>query len=507
MIHEAETGAQGRLASRVPVAVVDIGSNSVRQVIYEGLTRSPAVLFNEKVLCGLGKGVATTGKLDEGAMECALSALRRFRALGRQARVGETHVLATAASRDASNGAEFIERVEKAIGAPVKVLTGQMEAQFSAYGIKAGFHLPDGIVGDMGGGSLELVGVNGVIEGGVTLPLGGLRLAEVSGNSIENARAIARAALKKAEVKWPGKGRTFYAVGGTWRSLAKLHIANSDYVLNAVHDYEVDAAPLMEFCTQVSTRPIEEIKGIDVVSRNRRSLLPYGALVMLETLKAIKAERVAMSSMGVREGYLFAMLPAEEQAKDSLLEAAWDLSILRARSPQHSRELAQWSGEAFAVLGVDETPEEARFRIAACYLADIAWRSHPDFRAQQSLSIISNAGFVGISHEGRAYLALANYHRYQGLGAKVEEPGIARLAGPRVLARARLLAAIFRVLYLYSASQPGAIPQLRLVRTGPDGYELRVPAEIADLCGERPNERLAQLAKETGKAITLAIGS
>jgi len=501
-----EEGAQGRLASRVPVAVVDIGSNSVRQVIYEGLTRAPAVLFNEKVLCGLGKGVATTGRLDEGAVECALAAVRRFRALGRQAHVGDTHVLATAAARDAVNGPEFIARVERTIGAPVTVLSGQMEAQYSAWGVKAGFHKPDGIVGDMGGGSLELVAVNGVIEGGVTLPLGGLRLSEVSGNSLAAARTIVRNALAGVTVKWPGAGRTFYAVGGTWRSLAKLHIAHTGYVLNAVHDYEVDAEQMIAFCNMVASRPVDEIKGIDIVSRNRRSLLPFGALVMAETLRALGAGKVATSSMGVREGFLYAMLSPKEQAKDSLLEACRDLSILRARSPRHSEELAQWSGEAFAVLGIDETPDEARFRIAACYLADIAWRSHPDFRAQQSLSIISNAGFVGISHEGRAYLALANYYRYQGLGSKVEEPAIAALAGSRARLRARLLAAVFRVLYLYSASQPGAIPLLRLVRTGPETYELRVPTEVADLCGERPNERLAQLARETGRNIALAVG-
>jgi len=500
-----EIDAQGRLASRVPVAVIDIGSNSVRQVIYEGLTRAPAVLFNEKVLCGLGKGLATTGKLDEGAIECALSAVRRFRALARQAQVGDSWILATAAARDASNGPEFIERVEKLAGIKVTVLSGQMEAQYSAWGVKAGFHKPNGIVGDMGGGSLELVGVNGRIEGGITLPLGGLRIAEVANNSLSVARKIARNALRDAKVVWPGAGRTFYAVGGTWRSLAKLHIASTNYPLNAVHDYEVDASEFLHFCDRVVAQPIDSVKGIEVVSRNRRSLLQFGALVMSETLRSLGAQKVAMSSMGVREGYLYSLLPPEEQAEDSLLVASRDLSVLRARSPRHSLELADWSGKAFDVLGIDETGDEARYRVASCYLADIAWRAHPDFRAQQSLSIIANAGFVGISHEGRAYLGLANYYRYQGLSTKGKDPDIAVLASPRVKARARLLAAVFRVLYLYSASQPGVIPQLEMVRADNGGFLFRVPAEFAGLCGERPNERLAQLSKEVGKSIQLSI--
>lgn len=503
--HGREIDAQGRLASRVPVAVIDIGSNSVRQVIYEGLTRAPAVLFNEKVLCGLGKGVATTGRIDEGAIECALAAVRRFRALGRQAHVGDTWILATAAARDASNGPDFIDRVEKLSGVKVTVLTGQMEAQYSAWGVRSGFHKPNGIVGDMGGGSLELVGVNGDILGGITLPLGGLRLAEVSGNSLTEARRIARNELSNATVKWPGEGRTFFAVGGTWRSLAKLHIEHTGYPLNAVHDYEVDAKSFVTFCNEVVSKPVDSFKGIEVVSRNRRTLLQYGALVMAETLRAIGAQRVAMSSMGVREGFLYTLLSAQEQTEDSLVVAARDLSILRARSPRHSLELAQWTGEAFATLGVAETEDEARFRIASCYLADIAWRAHPDFRAQQSLSIISNAGFVGISHEGRAYIALANYYRYQGLGTKVKEPGIAALASARVMERARLLAAIFRVLYLFSASQPGVIPQLRLEKVAPGSFVFKVPGEIADLCGERPAERLVQLSREINKPIELSI--
>nr|MCU0790007.1 Ppx/GppA family phosphatase [Nitratireductor sp.] len=387
----------------------------------------------------------------------------------------------------------------------VTVLTGQMEAQYSAWGVKAGFHKPNGIVGDMGGGSLELVGVNGTIDGGITLPLGGLRLAEVSKNSLADARKIARAALRSAPVSWPGKGRTFFAVGGTWRSLAKLHIAATHYPLNAVHDYEVDADRIVAFCNRIVAKPVEEISSIEVVSRNRRSLLQYGALVMAETVRALGAEKVAMSSMGVREGYLYSLLPPEVQEQDSLLVAARDLSILRARSPRHSEELADWSGHAFKALGMDENENEMRYRIASCFLADIAWRAHPDFRAQQSLSIIANAGFVGISHEGRAYLGLANYYRHLGLGSKVKDPEIAALASPRIRERARLLASIFRVLYLFSASQPGVIPRLGIAaRNG--GFEFRVPAELADLCGERPLERLSQLSKEIGKPIELAIG-
>lgn len=504
--YEPEAGAQGRLKELVPVAVIDIGSNSVRQVIYEGLSRAPSVLFNEKVLCGLGQGVATTGRLNEEAVERAIGALRRFRALGRQARVAHTYILATAAARDADNGPQFIARVEEMFGQKVEVLTGRMEATYAAWGVKSGFHQPNGIAGDMGGGSIELVAVNGEIEGGVTLPLGGLQLAETSGGNLSRAKAIIRDELARVDIAWPGAKRDFYAVGGTWRSLFKLHIAHIRHPLNVIHDYEVDAGRFVAFCERFLAKGGDDFPGIDAVSRNRRALLPFGALAMVEILKKLKAERVTASSLGLREGYLYSLLSEEERERDSLIEAARDLAILHSRSPRHSAELAEWSGAAFATLGVDETEDEARWRVAACFLADIAWRAHPDFRAQQSVSVIANAGFVGITHEGRAYLAIANFHRFQGLGAKVEAPQIASLASPRTRQRARLLAAIFRVLYLYSASQSGVVPRLSLERAGPDSFVFRVPRDVADLCGERPNERLGQLARETGKTIELSVG-
>ncbi|MCF6320859.1 MAG: Ppx/GppA family phosphatase [Rhizobiaceae bacterium] len=492
--------AQGRLKARIPVAVIDIGSNSVRQVIYEGLTRAPAVLFNEKVLCGLGKGLADSNRLNEGAIECSLNAIRRFRALGRQVGVSKTYILATAAARDAKNGQQFVEAVEEICDCEVEVLTGKMEARYSANGIVSGFFDPDGIVGDMGGGSLELATVGGELFQGQTFALGGLRLRDLSGEDLKLAREITIASLVKCKIKWPGKRKDFYAVGGTWRSLAKLHINHNNYPLQVIHNYPIGAEDFVQFCDAVSTSDIEEISGIESVSRNRRNLLQYGAIVLSETLKHLGAKRVLMSSLGVREGYLYSQLPHEERTKDMLLEAAWDLAILRARCPAHSEELAHWSGEAFRALGIEENRDERRFRVAACYLADIGWRAHPDYRAAQSLGIISNAGFVGLSHEGRAYLSLANFHRYQGLGPRVEIPSIAALAGKRVTRRARILAALFRVGYLYSASSPGVLPRINFSKSG-DGIVMELPADIADLRGERPDLRLRQLGREVGVAI------
>lgn len=496
---------QGRLQTLVPIAVIDIGSNSVRQVIYEGLAQAPSVLFNEKVLCGLGRGMVHSNRLNESGVDRTFLALRRFRALGEQLNVSKTHVIATAAVRDAENGKEFIENVTRITGCRVEVLTGAMEARYSAMGIQSGFHRPTGIAGDIGGGSLELITVDRELGEGVTLPLGGLRLTELSGGSLAEAKKIARANLKEVTLNWPGIERNFYAIGGTWRSLAKLHIANKNYPLSLVHDYELSADEMMDFCKFIATNDVSKMSGIDAVSRNRRDLLPVGAVVMRETLRALKADWVVMSSLGLREGVLYSMLSPEEQAHDSLLVACRDLSTLRARNPEHCQELATWTEKAFATLGIDESENDRRHREASCYLADIAWRAHPDFRAQQYMGIIANAGFVGISHEGRAYLAMANYYRYTGLGAKVTPPTIATLASPIVQKKARVLAAMFRVLYLFSATMPGVISQLQIRKDDSGGVVISIPQAISDLRGERPNERIRQLGNELGVNVTLEV--
>ncbi len=496
--------AQGRLRARQPVAVIDIGSNSVRQVIYEGMTRAPAVLFNEKVLCGLGRGLANSGRMDDGAVERSFKAIRRFRALSRQLGVSQTFILATAATRDAENGKEFVKTIEEICGSNVEVLTGKMEAHHTANGIISGFHNPDGIVGDIGGGSLELAVVGATNTDGQTFPLGGLQLRDLSNGNLEKARNIAAEQIRKCKIKWHNGARNFYAVGGTWRSLAKLHLNHNDYPLQVIHHYQVRSGEFVNFCDEVINGDVEDIAGISSVSKNRRSLLPYGAIVLAETLKHLDAKQVLLSSLGIREGYLYSRLKKHEREKDVLLEAAWDLAILRARSPAHSAELADWTGKAFKTLEIGETEEERRYRIAACYLADIGWRAHPDYRATQSLGIISNAGFVGLSHEGRAYLSMANFYRYQGLRQNVKAPAIAKLAGRRATFLARLLAGFFRLGYLYSGSTPGILKQIEFVKNQ-NGYFMNLPAEIGDLSGERPDLRLRQLAREAGAQITLQI--
>ncbi len=499
-----ESEAQGRLPGIAPVSVVDIGSNSVRLVVYEGHSRSPTILFNEKVLCGLGKGIALTGKMDEESVARALAALHRFKALSDQARASTIYVLATAAAREASNGPQFIHQAEAILQRKVRVLSGEEEARFSALGIISGFFHPDGIAGDLGGGSLELIDIKDrEIGKGITLPLGGLRLSEYSGGSIEKARSFARKHVKTAKLLSKGEGRTFYAVGGTWRSVAKLHMEIRKYPLHMMQGYEVQLDEMIRFLDQIVESKDSKDPALQAVSKHRRSLLPFGAVAMREVLTAMKPSVISFSAQGVREGYLYSLLTEAERNSDPLLTAAGELAILRARSPEHARELADWTGRMMPFFGITETEEESRYRQAACLLADISWRAHPDYRGLQALNIIAHTSFVGITHAGRAFIALANYYRFEGLNDDGATEPLATIATPLYIERAKLLGGLLRVVYLFSASMPGIVRNLSFRRsTNPDvDLEFVVPAEYHDFAGERLDGRLQQLGKLTTRRL------
>ncbi|GGB43234.1 exopolyphosphatase [Roseibium aquae] len=500
------TPARGRLNGSGPVAVIDIGSNSVRLVVYERKARTPTILFNEKVLAGLGRGVAASGRLADEPVATALSAINRFRALCGHIGVLETHVIATAAARDASNGPEFVREVERLIGAPVRILDGSEEAYYSALGVVAGFWQPRGIVGDMGGGSLELVEVRSTEPlPGVTFPLGGLRLAEMAEGRVSKAQRIADEAL--SDYVWPELDlgeRTFFAVGGTWRSLGRLHLVQKNYPLHVMHNYEIPAEEAIEFCKAISRNDLEGVACADVVSKQRRPLVPFGAVVMERLLRGMNAERVVFSATGVREGLLHENLTEEEKALDPVIEAARELCLLRARAPDHGQELIEWSDAVFDVLDVEETDQENRLRHAACLLADIGWRAHPDYRGEQSLNIISNAGFVGLDHASRAYLAAAVFYRHQGLAEGALSPVIRQLFTDRLRYRAKILGAILRVASLFSASMPGILPKVK-VRRSVEGIAFVLPAGLSAFDGERLRKRAAQFGRIVGLEGTVKV--
>ena len=498
--------AQGRLHHGAPIAVIDIGSNSVRLVIYEGLTRSPTPIFNEKVLAGLGREVQSTGLLAADAVDKALDALRRFRALCDTAGVRRLWCVATAACRDADNGPEFIATAERICRKDIAVLTGKQEANLSALGVISGLYEPDGIVGDLGGGSLELVDVRGhSVRRGATLPLGSLALQDLSEMSVKKADKIVRKALARLPLLRQGEGRTFYAVGGTWRALARLHMWQTGYPLHVMHGYVIPAREALEFSRLVHRVNPEMLSRIEMVNEMRRPLLAYAALVLEHIVRLARPRDVVISALGVREGLLYSELPARERAKDGLIAAAQDLNLLRSRSPVHGHELIRWTDRFMASSGLDETAEERRLRHAACLLADIGWRAHPDYRGEQSLNIIANAAFVAVDHPGRTFLALSVFFRHVGLVDDELSPHVRELASARMLDRARVLGASLRVAYLTSASMPGVLPRTPLVVERGE-LKLKLRGKFSDLAGDRLFNRLRQLARLIGREPVMDAG-
>ena len=491
--------AQGRLDHGPPVGVIDIGSNSVRLVVYEGLTRSPTPIFNEKVLAGLGREVQTTKLLAPDAVDKALAALRRFRTLCDRIDVPSLWVVATAACRDAKNGKAFVDEAERICRTRIEVISGKREAELSALGVVSGFHRPDGIMGDLGGGSLELTDVRGHrVQPGITLPLGGLALQDVSKKSIKKAEKLVKKALGEVRLLEGGKGRSFYAIGGTWRSLARLHMWQKGYPLHVMHGYVIPAKEAYEFSGLVHRVDTETLSQIEAVADARRPLLSYAALVLEHLIDMARPKDIVISALGVREGLLYSMLDAEERREDPLIAAAQELNVLRSRSPAHGQELINWTDRFMASTGIEETAEERRLRHAACLLGDIGWRAHPDYRGEQSLNLIANAAFVGIDHPGRAYLALAVFFRHVGLIDEELSPRLRELASTRVLDRARVLGAALRVAYLVSASTTGVLPKTPMV-VERGRLVLRFENGLKTLAGERVFVRLRQLARLIGR--------
>jgi exopolyphosphatase/guanosine-5'-triphosphate,3'-diphosphate pyrophosphatase len=495
---------KGRLDHGPPIAVIDIGSNSVRLVIYEGLTRSLTPIFNEKVLAGLGREVQSSGLLAPEAIEKALKALGRFRALCDTLHVRKVWAIATAACRDARNGRAFIAEAQRICRTHISVLSGSREAHLTALGVISGMHRPDGLVGDLGGGSLELVDVKGSrVRHGLTLPLGGLALQDIAGRSLKKAERVVERALEDLDVLKGGEDRTFYAVGGTWRALARLHMWQTGYPFHVMHGYRMSAREALEFSKLVHRVDPDTLSQIEVVNADRRPLLSYAALVLEHLVREIRPKDVVVSVLGVREGLLYSLLGARERARDPLISAASELNILRSRSPRHGEELVAWSDRFMDASGLDESAEERRLRHAACLLGDIGWRAHPDYRGEQSMNIIAHAAFVGIDHPGRAFLALSVFFRHAGLSDDELSPRLRELATTRMLDRARVLGASMRVAYLLTAGQGGVLPKTPLeVKRGKLVLTLR--GRYARLASDRVSNRLRQLARLVGRDPVIA---
>ena len=469
-------------------AVIDVGSNSVRLVVFEGLARAPLPVFNERVLCGIGRDLAETGALREDGVDLALSTIGRFVAISREIGAGVPEAVATAAVREAANGREFVARARDACGLEVRVLSGAEEARLSALGATSAVSGADGVMGDLGGGSLELVGIDpGGIGNGVTLPLGALRLM---GLAPEERIAATDRALDGAP--WLGKSRKrdFYAVGGAWRSLARIHMARRDYPLRIVHQYEIARPEAIALADLISGLGADSLARIEGVNRRRLESLPAAAAVLSRVLRRLRPGRVVFLAGGLREGLLHERLPEDLRAEDPLIDRCRAFAARASRFGDTGDELAAWMAPLFD----GEGPEDRRLRLAACLLSDVAWRAHPGYRAARAFEEVFQAPVVGIDHAGRAFVALAVHARYHGVGdAPVTEPALT-LVDRSAAERAKLVGVSLRLGLTLSGGAPSVLARTRLERSAGE-VTLRLGPEDSPLYSELVERRLASVAR------------
>ncbi len=461
-----------------PVAVVDIGSNSVRLVVFDTEDRTLRPLFNEKVLCGLGRSLNSTGRLDQEGIALARTNLLRFTRLTRAMGVGQMDLVATAAVRDAEDGPAFVQEVEQICERPVQVLDGIEEGRLAAVGVLAG--LPDaaGVVGDLGGGSLELVEIkDGKTARSTTLPLGPLRLAELCGGRIGAMRREVDRQL--AEVDWIAERaaesdeRVFYPVGGAWRNLARLHMEQHSYPLHVVHGYRMRRSQIESVESVVSRMGPHSLARIRGISRRRLEVLPTAAVILARVLKALRYKDVLFSAYGLREGYIFDALPQRQRDRDPLIAAAEQMAETGSRFGGMCRQLMTWTAPLFP----GESREEERLRMASCLLSDIAWREHTDYRARLALHRILYFPFAGITHSQRAFLAYACFTRYGGTEESEEMSPLLGLFSAEAERRARVLGLAQRLAYQVSGAT-GTVLALSALRLDDSGrLSLRLPGD------------------------------
>lgn len=475
-----------------PVAVIDIGSNSVRLVVYDGDARTPLPMFNEKAVCGLGSGLGESGRLHPQGVELARRAVGRFIGLARAMDVQRLDIVATAAIREASDGTAFAREIEDRHRVEVNVLSGGEEARMAALGVLCGIPEADGIVADLGGGSCELVVVGQRRTGAhVTMPLGILRLAEASGGSRARAAEIIDGYLANIDWLAEGRGRSLYASGGAWRSVARICIAQSQHPIRILDNYTLertDAERLIDLISRMSRKSIEKVPGI---SKKRLPALPMAALVLEKVLQAVRPARLVFSVYGLREGRFFAQLPPAVRAEDPLLAACRDMARSAGRFPEHGREILDWMSPLFP----DESSTQRRIRYAACLLGDVFWSEHPDYRADQAFLRVLRLPFVGLGHQDRARLALMIHTRYQGTDDNhAVQDALAMLDGDSDLMRVRAVGHALRLAHTLTGGVPDLLRRTRLAARD-RALILHLPEKDGALLpdvADRPFEKLAR---------------
>jgi exopolyphosphatase / guanosine-5'-triphosphate,3'-diphosphate pyrophosphatase len=471
-------------------AIIDVGSNSVRLVIYDGPARTPFVVHNEKVQARLGRSLAETGRIDAAAYDKALKGCRRFKALLDTAGIADVRTVATAAARDAENGPALLSDLRE-IGLDPELLSGDAEANGSASGVISAFPGADGIVGDLGGGSLELVDVRGGNPGRrETFPLGVLRLPALrSGGDKEFCERIA-AQLQNGGWMEAGAGRCFYLVGGSWRALGHLDMHLSGSSLPGVHGYAFSRNRITPMRKAIAELGPQLAKVVPGVSSSRAAVLDDAALLLEVVADSGNCERMVVSTFGLREGLLYSALDPDIQRQDPLLAAVIDYALRRGNPTWRGDVVAAWIAPIFA----DENPAHERIRRAACHLAGVDLHPQSETRARHGMELAWLGAWIGLSAEERGMLAQAMWTAWSGKGqcAQIEE-----CAPVDSIRRAMRWGEAIRLAERLSGGATTVLRSSDLSKDG-DSVILAIDNERRDLGGQVVAKQLAGLSDAMG---------
>ena len=484
-------------------AIIDIGSNTVRLVVYGGPPRAPVVLHNEKVTARLGRAVAETGRLGDKASRLALAALARYRALLDLKGVRHVQVVATAAVRDAVNGAEFLARVAD-LGFQPRLLSGEEEAIASAMGVIGALPGAAGVVADLGGGSLELVDIaEGACSHGVSLPLGTLRLPPLRAGGIRGFREHVAQSLGAAGWSAP-HGTVLYLVGGSFRSLARHVLVLAHGALDDPHGVALPAAAAATLARRLARRRPESLVPVPGLSATRLAALPDAAALLLALIDQLRPAEIVFSSWGLREGLLFAGLPAGTRSQDPLLAGVASFIEQEGASPAAAAMIAGWTAqvgsltppaqEGDGAAGVPAGGSE-RLRLAAIMLALASARAEPNLRADLAAMWALRKRWIGVTPRERAMLAaalLANTGRLE------PDPAVQALAGAADLLQAQAWGLAVRLCRRFSDASAQSL----------SGSALRVEAGVLTLSVSRPYAALVNEGVERDlKALGAILGT
>jgi exopolyphosphatase/guanosine-5'-triphosphate,3'-diphosphate pyrophosphatase len=468
------------------VAVIDVGSNSIRMVIYERSGGALLPYFNEKTMAALGRDLGQTGHLNPDGVSLALETFRRFQAILSSFGIQKVFAVATAAVREATDGEAFRRAAEQVLGVELRVLSGIEEGHLAAQGVALGLAGANGLVADLGGTSLELCPVRpDRVTPGETYALGPLARFEDDHLSLGKRRKLIRKILAQSDLL-PVEGGQLYAVGGAWRNLAAVNMRLTGYPLGVIHATVLrreDLHRVIEAAQGARAHKAIRLELQQVAKKRYRSLL-HATLVLDGLLHQSGLSEAKVSAYGLREGVA---MDALGLAVANCLEDTAEL-YLRLTEPSRAFGRALIGFISPVTDGLKLPPDLIR---VACLMADSGARMHPDHRAELVFDQILRAPVPGLDHPQRVEVALAVAFRYSSNFHLPDELG--QLISHKARRRAEILGTAMRLGGAFSGRSGRLLERVSL-DCSPGELTLVVRAEDHEMVSETVRRRLRQLA-------------